>query len=467
MALLVFSNMHRAEYVNVIIKPSQINIFDQQHNNYLSKHTNFLYPINYKSNINIGNEYEIQVFTITIPSSIKDFWDSKAYELAIVIAVASLIWPYIKLIILLIIWLIRLPQNIRTRMILFIDQAGKWSYMDLYASVVMTVCFYVHTSFEFKNYNIDIRIVCEPDIGIITFVIANLLSMAYSHIFIFLDQQYGYKHHVQIWTQSQYNINVEPQYNIQNKQLEIAVPIYKVSGVYDSFYKSDIDSWRKNKNYKIFAMLYRPQSICGIFSFSIYLLCLWSVLWLIIEIIFSVPARFDIEGIVGIVIGSPSNIRQYNPIQTANELISSTDKYNTAMFLSICYWITICIFPILTQIVLILIWFSPIKHKYFVFLFKSLWFIQAWNAIDVFFIGTISGAIEMNTVSKWIIDSTYSDLCGDNGILTNVIGMDCFNVMGHITKGCWMAGIAAIIQWYQIWFSLSTAKDIGVHGLEY
>ncbi len=56
--------------------------------------------------------------------------------------------------------------------------------------------------FQFKNYNMDIRIVCEPDIGNVTFVIANLLSMACRHIFIFLDQQYSYKHHVQIWTQS-------------------------------------------------------------------------------------------------------------------------------------------------------------------------------------------------------------------------------------------------------------------------
>ncbi len=74
------------------------------------------------------------------------------------------------------------------------------------------------------------------------------------------------------------------------------MPIYKVSGVYDSFYQSDIDSWRKNKNYKIFAMLYRPQSICGIFRFSIYLLCLRSILWLIIKL-----RLYLIVGIVGVV----------------------------------------------------------------------------------------------------------------------------------------------------------------------
>ena len=125
-------------------------------------------------------------------------------------------------------------------------------------------------------------------------------------------------------------------------------------------------------------------------------------------------------------------------------------------------------FPILTQVVLILIWFFPMKHKYFVFLLKSIWFVQAWNAFDVFFVGTISGAIEMNTVSEWIIDSTYPGLCDpDTGLLVQEIGMGCFNVMGTITRGCWMAGVAAVFQWYAIWFSLRSAKDIGIHGMEY
>eukprot|EP00483_Globobulimina_turgida_P005368 UN05378 len=73
----------------------------------------------------------------------------------------------------------------------------------------------------------------------------------------------------------------------------------------------------------------------------------------------------------------------------------------------------------------------------------------------------------MNAVSKWIINSTYPGLCGDDGILTNNVGMGCFNVMGHLTKGCWIAGAAAIAQWFAIWFSFLTAKDIGIHGMEY
>ena len=143
MGLLIFSNLHRAEYVQAIITPTS-NVNNTAIDSLIGDHILEIFNNKHLIKSNIKDEYSIQVFTITIPSSIHDFWQSEAYELAIVIAAASLIWPYIKLIILLFVWLYPLPQNKRTKIILFIDQAGKWSYMDLYASVVMTVCFYVH-----------------------------------------------------------------------------------------------------------------------------------------------------------------------------------------------------------------------------------------------------------------------------------------------------------------------------------
>eukprot|EP01084_Bolivina_argentea_P162595 282955_1 len=494
MALLIFSNMHDAEYVNVYIKPTKthlhgpmphwppISSFEYSNNIYKDNQTATAYALitNYLQSDSLSaygfdyeltDEYTLQVFSITIPSSIRDFWNSKAYELAIVIAVASLIWPYIKLIILLIVWLCKLHQNLRTRLILFIDQAGKWSYMDLCASVIITVVFYVHASIKLKDIDVDIHIVCEPDLGIVTFVIANLLSMAYSHMFIFWDQKYGYKHHVEVWTEQQMlgtqvneesveYIHIQPEHERKKRK-------YKVTGEYDSFHRAEIHLWRQNNNYNIFATLYRPRSMCEVLFFSLYLVSLVAVLWLIIESVFTVCAIFEVQGAVGAVIGSPANVRQYNTIQNASALPTSTNKYHSALFLCVCYWITIIVCPILTQMVLLLIWFAPMKHKYFVFLLKSIWFVQAWNAFDVFFVGTISGAIEMNVVSQWIIDSTYPKWCGEDGIISNELGMGCFNVEGTITRGTWMIGIAAMCQWYAIWFSLRTAKDIGIHGMEY
>eukprot|EP01084_Bolivina_argentea_P218830 371277_1 len=52
-----------------------------------------------------SDTYKFDVFSFTLTSSIDDFWAAKAYELAFVIAAFSGAWPYIKLLLLLVIWL--------------------------------------------------------------------------------------------------------------------------------------------------------------------------------------------------------------------------------------------------------------------------------------------------------------------------------------------------------------------------
>merc|ERR1712228_24778 len=81
----------------------------------------------------------------------------------------------------------------------------------------------------------------------------------------------------------------------------------------------------------------------------------------------------------------------------------------------------------------ILLWICPMKHRVFVFLLKSLWFVQAWNAFDVFCVGTAAGALQIDVVSAWIIDTQIPQICGSDGIFES-----CFIVYGSITKGCFV-----------------------------
>ena len=307
---------------------------------------------------------------------------------------------------------------------------------------------------------IDIRIVCEPDLGIVTFVVANLISMALSHCFIYWDQRHGFHHHLLLWRD-----RTRKEFEIQNT-MSHGAPKYKVSGLYASFHRPDVHQWRSGGKGCLAAM-YRTASCVGVVVFAAFLISLVATLWLIVETVYSVPARFVIGGVAGTILGSPDNVRQLNPVETADHLISSTDKYGNALFLAICYWITIIVFPILTQCVILLIWLCPLRYPHFVWLLKSLWFVQAWNALDVFFVGSVSGALAMETVSEWIIDSSYPGVCGDGGIIEQWTGMGCFDVKGTITRGAWMSGAAALWQWVSIWFTLRTAADIGVHGIEY
>ena len=72
------------------------------------------------------------VYHFTLFSSVKAFWQSGAYSLAILIAVFSGVWPYVKLCLLLLIWVKPLHTDLQNKILIFLDQFGKYSFLDLY-----------------------------------------------------------------------------------------------------------------------------------------------------------------------------------------------------------------------------------------------------------------------------------------------------------------------------------------------
>lgn len=91
----------------------------------------------------------IQTKTFTVSSynlntSIKDMWEAKVYPLAILVAFFSGFWPYIKLIMMFMIWV--LPPRLmspksRERMLIVLDTVEKYSLIDSYVLVMMVVSF--------------------------------------------------------------------------------------------------------------------------------------------------------------------------------------------------------------------------------------------------------------------------------------------------------------------------------------
>lgn len=82
--------------------------------------------------------------TFTLIGTVTDMWKSEIYFLAILIAVFSGIWPYVKLILLIICWCTdakRISYKTRERILIIIDSLGKWSMLDTYVMVMMIVAF--------------------------------------------------------------------------------------------------------------------------------------------------------------------------------------------------------------------------------------------------------------------------------------------------------------------------------------
>lgn len=82
------------------------------------------------------------LFVASIFTSVNKLWDTGSYALAILIVIASISWPYVKLLLTLAAWMFpnRRPQR-SERLLEIIDALGKWSFIDIFVLLIIMVAF--------------------------------------------------------------------------------------------------------------------------------------------------------------------------------------------------------------------------------------------------------------------------------------------------------------------------------------
>lgn len=143
-ALFIYSNLSKGVNVKVNITA---NIEIEHFLDYIQNTNNIT-----NNDFTWQKNYTTSIFQFTLASSIKDFWDSKAYILAILIVTLSGIWPYIKLLILLFVWIKPINQITREKIIKFIDRFGKLSFIDLFVTLYMILSFHFIIQKQVKLY---------------------------------------------------------------------------------------------------------------------------------------------------------------------------------------------------------------------------------------------------------------------------------------------------------------------------
>jgi len=90
------------------------------------------------------------ILTVSIFSSVAKLWETESYPLAILIVITSICWPYVKLAMSMLAWVvppvsrprggIRGPRR-RERLVEWLDALGKWSFVDIFVLIIMMVAF--------------------------------------------------------------------------------------------------------------------------------------------------------------------------------------------------------------------------------------------------------------------------------------------------------------------------------------
>eukprot|EP00542_Grammatophora_oceanica_P011288 CAMPEP_0194033746 /NCGR_PEP_ID=MMETSP0009_2-20130614/6301_1 /TAXON_ID=210454 /ORGANISM="Grammatophora oceanica, Strain CCMP 410" /LENGTH=464 /DNA_ID=CAMNT_0038674465 /DNA_START=90 /DNA_END=1484 /DNA_ORIENTATION=- len=131
------------------------------------------------------------LLTASIFSSVKELWMTESYPLAILIAVTSIAWPYIKIALTMFSWAVPMrTARRREKLLQAVDVCGKWSFVDIFVLVIIMVAF--RSTIRVGGNVLEIVIV--PLWGFFGFVCATILSLIGTQVVLYhhRQQQYPY-----------------------------------------------------------------------------------------------------------------------------------------------------------------------------------------------------------------------------------------------------------------------------------
>jgi len=133
---------------------------------------------------------------LSIVGTTQLLWTYELYIPAIIVVTLSIVWPYVKQIINLLIWILPpsvLPTSVRGSTLYWIDTFGKWSIVDVFIMICLivglrTTVFSPGADFlPHDLYRFDLFVI--PLWGMYTNMIAQILSQICSHVYIYYHRK--------------------------------------------------------------------------------------------------------------------------------------------------------------------------------------------------------------------------------------------------------------------------------------
>ena len=365
----------------------------------------------------IGRRIQIpSLFDFGLINSVRDMWEAGVYPLSIIVALFSGVWPYLKLILMLISFV--LPTSLfnkskRGKILWILDATGKWSILDSYVMILMLVAFHFHIQFpvdeqsELKEGSI-IDVFVYAAYGFFTLILGTVISLFLSHIITHLHR----------------SLDEHPD---QNKG-EKAESYTALISFAENKYLGKI-VFRTLISILLFLTLALVLVGSNITSFSFYF-----------------------HGLAGYALDlfQISPHRDYSVLELGFKVPDAAEdpKDGVIRFTQIIYFLTVFIMPVAMLLNVLFLWFIPLPRCAQKFFYSIIEILNAWSCLDVFVVAIIAAITEISQFTEFIVGDKcdainpfigqyfYNRLDGHN---------TCFEVQAYLKEGSWLLFIAAII----------------------
>ncbi|KAL6068024.1 LBP/BPI/CETP family, carboxy-terminal domain protein [Balamuthia mandrillaris] len=375
------------------------------------------------------------LFEFSLGSSVTDMWAAGVYPLSLLIAVFSGAWPYLKLLIILVCWLLplRLLATRRREMLLMVvDALGKWSLIDAYVLTLMMVAFYIDVDLPIPHPpdgssssssssapewdTSTATIVVKPDWGFYAFLLATIISLVITHVVLaFHRRAANWERRKQLFA-------------LEKKQRSEAVGSHA---------------------FRLGNVLLRCTIAGKVLVTALLLISL-----VMITVGSFIPSfEFQFHGLAAIALEllGYSTEQSFSVISLGTAIPSHSADPNGfgIRIIQATYFIFVFVVPLLHLITLLTLWLLPLRPAYQRRMFLVSEVLNAWSALEVFVISIIAALLEIEQFAEFIV--------GDKCELIDAITKQyfrgflhgepatCFSVVATLRWGCWLLFAACLL----------------------
>eukprot|EP01119_Soliformovum_irregulare_P012739 TRINITY_DN3330_c0_g1_i1.p1 TRINITY_DN3330_c0_g1~~TRINITY_DN3330_c0_g1_i1.p1 ORF type:complete len:1040 (-),score=250.66 TRINITY_DN3330_c0_g1_i1:70-3189(-) len=358
------------------------------------------------------------LFDFSLGDSVRQMWDAKVYALAILIGVFSGAWPYIKLLMMLLSWI--LPTKListkrRETLLMILDALGKWSLVDSFVMVLMMVAFRFHVVYPLNSQEgypdpiIDVFV--RPDYGFYGFLFATAISLVLTHIILAL-------HHRATTIVYRSPTFEDDRHPLCNDEFEVGQRRYA----------------------------------CATLGKIVVCLSLVVISGLLGAGLTLDAFNFEFEGAAGYLmkeLGIKTE-QPYSAVSLGLNIPPSSEFPNSFGIRSIqsTFFAFIVAMPICHMFTMLMLWIVPTRNKAKSVLFFLSGVFNAWCALEVFVVSVIAAILEIGQFTDFIIGDKCDAI---NPILVEYFPdwvrdvPKCVQIQAQLNQGCWWLYSASII----------------------
>lgn len=349
-----------------------------------------------------------ELFDFSFQETVQDMWDAKVYLLAVLLVFSSGLWPYFKLLLTLLSFVLpsrMMSLHVRDQVLLFYDSFGKYSLVDIFLMDLLMVAFHFDI---FIVPGVELVAYVVPKWGFYAFLLATMTSLLLGHWAVFLHRSVCETH---LPSPSKDTTSMA----VMDHVFVMDLCIVSNTASLAPRRRNSVDGREQEENRSSRPALTDGRLNCtlrrhevlltrqGKLTVTFLLVCCLGALVLgCVERTFS----FHFKGLVGYLMGSDA-VASYSVFEIGSLIPSDSNAPNSIgiRWIQFAFFAYAIAMPFLFLLSLLVLWIVPFTVRTQKRMIVAAEVLCAWSGMDVFVLALVVSLFEISQFAQFIVVS--------------------------------------------------------------